>query len=631
MGARKEEIHLKKDLGILDIFCIASGAMISSGLFVLPAIAYSKAGPAIILSYAIASIMIIPAVLAKAELSTAMPKAGGTYFFIDRSMGPLMGTIGGFAAWFSLAFKSAFALIGIGIFTALISPILQNDLITKLIAVLFCVIFAIINIIGVKHTGKTQIVLVTGLLGLLAFYIITGLFYVNLANFENFAPYGAFSVFSTTGLIFVSYGGLTKVCSVAEECKKPGRTIPRGMFLAWGLITLLYLLVIFVTIGVSSPTQLVNAEGVITKTPISVGADNIPIFAGFGGIIMAIAAILAFISTANGGLLAASRDPMAMGKDQLLPKSFVKMSKKGTPIFSIIFTTIFMVIVILFLDLESLIKTASTLKILLFLLITIALIIMRESKIRNYRPKFKSPFYPWIQMAGIVGFIFLIIQMGWMPVLLVCGFIGFGIAWYGLYSRDKIWREYTLLHVIERLTGEKSTGYLIDEELREIIIERDDLQEKRFEEVVKNAEVVDLYKYMRPDKFNHLIAEKLSKKLGIKIDKLYKLLLKRERDSNIMIHPGVAIVSHMIKGRDKFEIMLVRSRMGIFLADGTDPIHAFFIIVASPDQKNFYLHALMWIIQISEDPELEKLWIEAKNDDELREIILKSWRKKERL
>lgn len=109
----KKQVCLIRELCLLDIFCIASGAMISSGLFVLPGLAYSKAGPAIIFSYAIASILIIPAILFKTELSTAMPKAGGTYFFIDRSMGPLMGTIGGFAAWFSLAFKSAFALIGI--------------------------------------------------------------------------------------------------------------------------------------------------------------------------------------------------------------------------------------------------------------------------------------------------------------------------------------------------------------------------------------------------------------------------------------------------------------------------------------------------------------------------------------
>ena len=114
--------HLRKELGVLDIFSIAAGAMISSGLFILPGLAFAKTGPAVLISYGIASLLIIPAMLSKAELATAMPKAGGTYFFIDRSMGPLVGTIGGFAAWFSLAFKSAFALVGIGVFAILLNP-----------------------------------------------------------------------------------------------------------------------------------------------------------------------------------------------------------------------------------------------------------------------------------------------------------------------------------------------------------------------------------------------------------------------------------------------------------------------------------------------------------------------------
>ena len=618
MGVEKKHSRLKRELGLLDIFCIASGAMISSGLFILPGLAYAEVGPAIIISYVIAGLLVIPAMFSKAELATAMPKAGGTFFFIDRSMGPLMGTIGGFAAWFSLAFKSAFALVGIGLFAVLLNPGF-TELQTKLIAVFFCVVFTIINIRGVKHTGKTQIALVVGLISLLVFYIIAGMFFVDTSNFTNFAPYGFGSVFSTAGLIFVSFGGLTKVCSVAEECKKPGRNIPLGMFLAWGIISLLYLLVIFVTIGLVEPSQLLGSNW-----PISLGAGTF--LGGFGIAIMAIAAILAFISTANAGILAASRDPMAMGKDQLLPGSFAKISKRGTPTFSILFTSGFMIIVILFLDLKDLVKTASLLKILLFLFVIFSLIIMRESKIRHYRPKFRSPFYPWIHIAGAIGLVFLIFEMGLVPMLIVGVFILFGFVWYWFFARDKIWREYALLHIVERVTGEKSTGYLVDEELREILIDRDEITEERFENIIKNCEVIDLYKYLLPDKLAKLLAEKLSPKIGINEDKLYNLIKKREADSNIVVHPGVAIVSHVIKGRDKFELLLVRSKKGIILSDDVNPIHAFFVIVSSPDQQSFYMHTLMWMVQIAEETDFEGEWQNAKDFDELKSIILKSWK-----
>ena len=105
---------LKKELGLLHVFSIAAGAMISSGLFVLPGIAFAQAGPAILLSYVLAGLFMIPTMLSKAELATAMPKSGGSYFFIERSLGPLAGTLAGLGAWLSITLKATFALVGIG-------------------------------------------------------------------------------------------------------------------------------------------------------------------------------------------------------------------------------------------------------------------------------------------------------------------------------------------------------------------------------------------------------------------------------------------------------------------------------------------------------------------------------------
>ena len=85
-------MKLERRLGLLDIFCLASGAMISSGLFVLPAIAFRETGPSVVLAYLFAGLAMAPTMLAKCELVTAMPRAGGTYFYIERSMGALAGT-----------------------------------------------------------------------------------------------------------------------------------------------------------------------------------------------------------------------------------------------------------------------------------------------------------------------------------------------------------------------------------------------------------------------------------------------------------------------------------------------------------------------------------------------------------
>ena len=247
-------IKLKKELGVLEVFSISSGAMISSGLFVLPSVVYQYSGPSIILSYIFAAIIIIPAMLSKAELATAMPKSGGVYFFTHRSLGPLFGTFAGFASWFSLSLKSAFALVGIGIFLQPFIPGFSPEM-GKIIALSFTLIFTILNILSVKESGMFQDVLVLSLIGILLFYIFSGMNHITINRYVPFKPYGWKSIYTVTGMIFISFGGLTKVCSVAEECKKPGRNIPLGMFLSWGVISLIYIIVIFITIGISNPLQ----------------------------------------------------------------------------------------------------------------------------------------------------------------------------------------------------------------------------------------------------------------------------------------------------------------------------------------------------------------------------------------
>jgi len=620
MSGGKGIKNLRRELGLFEVFCIASGAMISSGLFVLPAIAYAQTGASVIFSYIIATLLMLPTLLSASELTTAMPKAGGDYFFIDRSMGPALGTIGGIASWFALTAKTAFALLGIGAFVQLFNPGL-TDLNMKLIAVAFCLAFTAINLAGVKHAGKTQVILVTGLISILVLYVIVGFFYIDPSRFQPFTTQGYGMVFATAGLTFVAFMGLIKVCSVAGEICKPKRNIPLGMILAWIIVSTLYILVVTVTVGLLDHTVLAN-----TLMPISKGAE---VFGGqIGLILLGVAAVLAFITTANAGILSSSRYPMAMSKDQLLPVFLSKISKAGTPVVSILFTSTFMIGIILFLDLEGLVNVASTLVLLLYLLVNLSLIMMRESKIRHYRPSFHSPFYPWVQIVGIAGMILLIIGMGVVSLVLVGCFISFGFVWYWFFSRDKIWREYSLLHVVERIMGEKNTGYLLDEELREILIERDVIEEDRFEQLLRRCEVIDLKKLLSPDDFDQLIAERLAKRTSLSKDKLYELIKNRRDTSSMVSYPGVGVFSHLIDGRDHFEIALIRSEKGIVISEGSNPLHAFIVVISSCEQRSFYLHSLMWIVQIAEETDFEKKWLTAKDADELRDIILSSWKKR---
>ncbi|MDH3960755.1 MAG: amino acid permease, partial [Desulfuromonadales bacterium] len=223
MAFINKHVRLKKELRLLDVYAIATGATLSAGFFLLPGIAAVKAGPALILSYMLAALPMIPATFSVIELATAMPRAGGVYYFLDRSLGPFFGTIGGIGTWLALILKVAFALVGMGAYIALYFPEIQ----IVPIAVTIAVLLGLINLLGTKKSGGLQIALVFGLLSLLLVFIASGAFSVQTAHFGGFLAAGFDNIVSTAGLVYISYVGVTKVASLSEEVKDPERTLPR--------------------------------------------------------------------------------------------------------------------------------------------------------------------------------------------------------------------------------------------------------------------------------------------------------------------------------------------------------------------------------------------------------------------
>jgi basic amino acid/polyamine antiporter, APA family len=610
-------MKLKKPLGALDVFCIAAGAMISSGLFVLPGVLFGSVGPSMIVSYIIAGVLMTPNVLSAIELATAMPKAGGSYFFIERSLGPMPGTFAGFAEWFSTALKGAFALVGMGTF----AMILVDDLTpfqVNLIAAGSCLVFMALNLVSVKGAGRFQVMMVIGLLAILVAYVIIGAPQIDIDHYKPFTPHGWPSVWMAAGMVFISYIGVTKVAGVSEEVRRPGRAIPLGLLCAFILVSVLYVAVVAVTVGLgtlSAETQ--------TLTPISDAAGVL--LGPTGKFALAIAALLAFVTTANAAVLAASRSLLAMSRDKLISKKLAIIGNTfHTPYVAIIITTVFMISVILFLSLEDLVKTASALMLMLFALINLSLIVLRASKIHSYRPKFRCPGYPWVQGVGIVTCLFLITQMGLVPIFITDGFILAGIIWYLLFVRLKVQRRSALAQVVERVIDRRieSNHSTLHRELKDILFERDNIVEDRFDQLINASTILDIDGPINYEEFFKTVAEHTSEHLHDDPEKLYQQLVEREQQSTTAVAPGLAIPHVVIEGEGKFDILLARSRQGIVFDDPERPVHMVFVLLGTRDERSFHLKSLMWIAQIAQNPDFRQRWMNARNTDELRDIIL---------
>ena len=445
----KEEHVLERGLGLSSIIAISMGAMIGSGIFILPGLAMAEAGPAVILAFIIAGLLVFPAAISIAELGTAMPEAGGDYVFIERGLGPGAGTIAGLGTWLMLMFKGALALVG-GMFYL---SVIINIPSVEAVAVVIGTILIAVNIVGVKQTGGLQIIMVIVMVIILALFVSVSLINVESTNFQPFFDGGAGGLIGATVMVLISYGGVTKVAAVAEEIKNPGRNLPLGLMLSLIVTTILYALIVYVLVG------LVDGETLAGSNIPMVDAVE-PYFGQIGIVLIVLAAMLALISTANTGILTASRYPFALSRDKLIPDFFAHVSKKlHTPVTAILITGVAMLVIIVTLPVEEIAKTAGSFQIVVYILVNIALIAFRFQNPAWYKPEFKSPLYPWIQIIGIVSGIWVLSQMDTLPLIGGVGIIILGAVWYYFYGRKRVQREgiigKAIVEKIEMETSEK--------------------------------------------------------------------------------------------------------------------------------------------------------------------------------
>ncbi len=625
--------RLKKELGLFDVFAVSTGAMFSSGFFLLPGLAAAKAGPAVVLAYLFAGVLILPAMFSKAELSTALPRAGGTYFFLDRSLGPMVGTIGGLGTYLALSLKTAFALIGIGAYAAFFI-----ELPIKTVAIVLTVVFMLFNMVGAKETTVLQRWLVIILLSVLAFFTVQGVLYLltsqpaseTVAQFEPFLPFGLEGLFSTIGFVFVSYAGLTKVASVAEEVKNPDRNIPLGMMLSLGVTSLVYVAGVFIMVAVLDPVELRS-----DLTPVATAADAffgwLP--APLGLVLIVAAALAAFASTGNAGLLSASRYPLAMARDRLLPDVFAKLGKFKTPVPAILATGGLMIFFILVLDAEGIAKLASAFQLFIFMLVNLAVVVMRESRIPSYDPGYRSPLYPWMQVFGIIVCLLLIIYMGWLAILFTIGIIVICLIWYYQYARPNVKRDGAIYHWFHRLGRRQYQG--LDREFRSIMKEKGLRDEDPFDEIVARSFVLDLEGEVSFEDVIALASEQLAQRLPKTAEEITDRFMQGTLTGSTPVTRGVALPHFRTDLTEQAEMVLVRTRHPVaFPAD--DPltteiepekdVHAVFFLVSSESNPGQHLRILAQIAGRVDEADFAEDWNAAQDEQELREALLRDER-----
>jgi amino acid transporter len=430
--------QLERTIGLVGVIIISLSAMLGSGLFVLPSLAAEMMGPGIWLAYVLAAAVVLPGAISKSELASAMPTSGGDYIYIERTYGPLFGTIAGLGLWASFLLKAAFALIGLSAYLLVITTFLEIEVDMRLVSLFVLLLVVVINILGVKKIKAIQAPIVGVSVLLLLLLSIKAIFTSGIdlelpasSAFET----SPLTLAETAAFVFVAYAGVTKVAAIAEEIKNPGKNLPSGMLISLITATLLYSAVAYMLMATLEGEWWV-VDGQTVEDPIRVFAEHLG--GTTVGLLAAVLAIFTMASMALAGVLAASRYIFAMARDNLLPQALENVNAKyETPHWPIIITGFMMALAIIYLPVNDVAKLASGFQIMIFIVVNSCVIVLRQVKNGKdwYQPTYVSPLYPFVQIWGIIGGLILIIVMGEKAYIGAVAAIALGLIFYYLYGR----------------------------------------------------------------------------------------------------------------------------------------------------------------------------------------------------
>ena len=435
----EEDVELERTISLVGGLAIGIGTMIGAGIFVFPGIAAGNAGPAASLSFVIGGVIALLVALPASELATAMPRSGGGYYFVSRSFGTPYGAVIGIGLWLGLIFASAFYLIGLGHYaTAVLDElgiVLRMSPVVP-VGVVFGVVLTGISIAGTENTAKIQNVVVGVLLVILGVFLSYGMLdmvgvFGRIRTPEVFFSKGRFPVLRTAALVFTSYLGFAQVATVAGDIKRPARNLPLAMVGSVIVVSIFYVLTIFVATSAFGATEL-ERFGETAMIEVARSFIGVP-----GAVVILIAGLLATFSSANASILSGSRTVYALSRDALIPKRASRINiRYGTPHIALLAAGVPIVVLVLTGQVEVLAEVASFLHLIMYGLICIAVVVLRRRNPTWYEPSFQMPFYPSLPIIGALASFGLIIFM--QPASIIIGFavMILAYAWYRYYAQS---------------------------------------------------------------------------------------------------------------------------------------------------------------------------------------------------
>jgi len=478
--------ELSRELSLFHITMMGLGMMIGAGVFIGIGISMGKAGPGgVILTFALNGVIAVFTAMSFAELSSAIPRAGGAYNFARIAFGRGPSFLAGWMEWFASSVAGSLYAVVFATYTLdfVLNGLLDLDLAEgalrlpiKGVAVAVALAFLYINYRGASETGKvgafftlgqTAFVLAIGLVGLGVVAWDPG----RLANFRPFLPNGWGVLLATMGFIYVAFEGFEVIAQAGDETIDPKRNIPKAMLYSVLVVTVTYVLVSFAAVvavraddpalGGLAPWEWIGKSG---ATGFGSAVERL-LPAGMGGVLVVLAVIFSSTSALNATVYSATRASYALGRDRMLPARFARIARKRrTPYVALAATGVIVVLVAGLLPTQDVASCASMMFLFLFFLVNVCVIRVRLNMGDELTYGYVMPLFPLPPILAILAqatLAFFIVHMSLTAWIITPVWVVAGLGIYLLYSRSRAVTTEDEIHVLEEQQAPPGDQYRI--------------------------------------------------------------------------------------------------------------------------------------------------------------------------
>jgi APA family basic amino acid/polyamine antiporter len=419
------EHRLHRSLGWPHLVALGVGAIVGTGILTLTGVGAAKAGPAVILSFAIAGLICACAALAYAEMATMIPASGSAYTYSYVVIGELVAWVIGWSL--ILEYSLVVSAVAVG-WSGYAAPLLQAAVgfpaalaqgpelggIVNLPAIFIIAVVAGLLIYGTKESATVNALLVLVKIVALIVFVAVTLPYFDSANFEPFMPYGfpksgppgaEVGVMAAAAIIFFAFYGFDAIATAAEETKNPGRDLSIGIVGSMVACVIIYMAVAGTAIGALAYTRFADSPEPLALILRELGQPKAALYLGASAVIALPTVILAFF-------YGQSRIFFVMARDGLLPRSLAKVSGRGSPVRITLFTAVVVAALAGIVPLAELAALANAGTLTAFIAVCVCMLIMRRRE-PDAKRKFSTPL-PWVVGTfGILGCLYLLYSLPW--------------------------------------------------------------------------------------------------------------------------------------------------------------------------------------------------------------------------